>query len=303
MEAKRKVLLIDNSKMIHALVRAHLDEEAVAVHSAYDGAEGMKLAAAVRPDLVLLDVEMPAPDGWEVCRLLKADAELKDAPIIFLTAETDTRQKIRGLELGATDYVTKPCDPAELVARVRSALRTKELTDLLAEQAMIDGLTGLRNRRYFDQRLGAELASAKRYGDTLGCVVADIDHFKQFNDRYGHAVGDGVLRLVGRVFKEAARAEDVVCRYGGEEFVFLLPRTPLAAAAVFAERARAALQAAGTNRKDARLSVTASFGVADSTCAADAGVVAAADLALYAAKRAGRNRVQAATITAVPAGV
>ncbi len=289
---KHKVLVADNVKMIHALVRTHLAEEPVEIHSAYDGKQALDMAGKLLPDLLLLDIEMPKPDGWEVCRILKADARTKDISVIFLTAEADSAQKIQGLELGAVDYVTKPCDPAELKARVRSALRTKELIDLLSHQAMIDGLTGVRNRGYFDQRLAAELASNKRHGtSSLACVIADVDHFKQFNDRYGHAVGDEVLRQVGRIFRNSARAEDIVCRYGGEEFVALLPRTSLEQATAFAERVRNELESTSLPYRNGQLKITASFGVSDLATAGSDTLVEAADRAMYAAKNAGRNRV------------
>src|SRR5450432_2492465 len=129
---KHKVLVADNVNTIHALVRMHLADEPVEIHSAYDGTQALEMARKLLPDLLLLDVEMPKPDGWEVCRTLKANARTKDLAIIFLTAEADSVQKIQGLELGAVDYVTKPFDPAELKARVRSALRTKELINLLS---------------------------------------------------------------------------------------------------------------------------------------------------------------------------
>ncbi len=284
-------------------MRAHLEDEGLDIYSAYDGKQALEMAGAIQPDLLLLDVEMPEIDGWEVCRLLKTDGRTRDIPIIFLTAEADLAQKIRGLELGAVDYVTKPCDPAELKARVRSALRTKELIDLLSERAMIDGLTGLRNRRYFDQRLATELSGVKRHSMPLACVIADIDHFKQFNDQYGHAVGDAVLKQTARVLMETARAEDVVCRYGGEEFVVLLPGTLLDPAMAFAERVRARLSSEILPYRGGGLQVTASFGVAASTITGPDELVAAADRALYDAKHAGRDRVCASNGVAAALGM
>jgi diguanylate cyclase (GGDEF)-like protein len=289
---RRNVLIIDDAKMIHALVRAYLEDEAPEIHSAYGGLQGLEAARTLLPDLILLDVEMPTPDGWDVCRQLKADPATRDIQIVFLTAETDTAQKIRGLEMGATDYVTKPFDPAELKARVRSALRTKELIDLLAEQAMIDGLTGLRNRRYFDDRLATTIASARRHGGALACVMIDVDHFKQFNDWYGQATGDVELRGVAEVLRANARIEDVLCRIGGEEFAFILPHATIAQACAMADHVRTALASATFGiHKHGDLKVTASFGVSDLITAGPDQLVAAADAALYEAKRAGRNRV------------
>ena len=288
---KRKVLVAGNVKLIHTLVRTHLLDEPVEIYSAYDGTQALEMARTLLPDLLLLDVEMPKPDGWEVCRTLKADARTKDISIIFLTAEADSAQKIQGLAMGAVDYVTKPCDPAELTARVRSALRTKELINLLSEQAMIDGLTRLRNRRYFDQRLAGELANNKRHIVPLACVIADVDHFKQFNDRYGHAAGDEVLRQVGRIFHDSARAEDIVCRYGGEEFVALLPQTSLEQAVSFAERVRGDLESTALPHICGDLKITASFGVSDLATAGSDNLIKAADSAMYEAKQTGRNQV------------
>jgi two-component system, cell cycle response regulator len=300
---KRNVLVVDNVRLIHELVRLHLADEPVEIHSAHDGKQALEMASELLPDLLLLDVEMPKPDGWEVCRILKADARTKEIPIIFLTAEADSAKKIQGLELGAVDYITKPCDPAELKARVRSALRTKELIDLLSERAMIDGLTGLHNRGYFDQRLACELANNKRHGTPLACVMADVDHFKQFNDRYGHAVGDDVLRQVARIFRDSARAEDIVCRYGGEEFVTLLPQTELEKAIPFAERVRSELESTTLPHRNGELKVTASFGVSDLATAGSDSLVEAADRAMYEAKKTGRNRVRSSRDAAIAAGV
>jgi len=190
---------------------------------------------------------------------------------------------------------------------VRSTLRTKELIDLLSEKAMIDGLTGLRNRAYLDERLDTELAEARRHARPLACALLDIDHFKRFNDEHGHAVGDQVIRHVATVLRDTARAEDVVCRYGGEEFCLLLPCVNAAQAAVYAERARAELAAQPVELRTGKVSVTASFGISDTTGATGtdpAGLLLAADRAMYDAKRAGRNRIHtpAGPVTSAGAG-
>ncbi len=234
----QKVLLIDDASAIHALVRARLAGEAVEIHSAYGGDEGLELAKALLPDLILLDVEMPAPDGFEVCRRLKASTETMDIPIVFLTGASTTKEKIRGLELGAVDYVTKPFDPAELRVRVRGSLRTKYLLDLLSKKARIDGLTALWNRAYFDERLAQEISLAQRTGRPLSCIMLDVDHFKSINDTYGHTFGDDALKKIAACLTDAARAEDIVCRWGGEEFAVLCPSTGIVGAEALAERMR-----------------------------------------------------------------
>jgi len=287
----QRVLVIDDDEAIHALIKVRLAGESVQLHSAYDGESGLELAASALPDLILLDVDMPQPDGFEVCRRLKHDPLTMNIQVIFLSGASSTEEKIRGLNLGAVDYVTKPFDPAELRARVRVSLRTKYLLDLLAKRAMIDGLTGLWNRAYFDQRLLAELGLSSRCGRPLACTLLDVDHFKRVNDTYGHSRGDEVLRGVGQVLLEESRAEDIVCRYGGEEFVILTPDATAQGAAAHAERVRTLLASRAFGREQDAARVTASFGCADTVMWGLAALVEAADKALYEAKGAGRNRV------------
>jgi diguanylate cyclase (GGDEF)-like protein len=290
----QKVLLIDDCPSIHGLVRARLRDEPIELHSAFDGESGLAQAASLAPDLVLLDVEMPATNGFEVCRKLKDDPRTMHVPVIFLTGAASTQEKIRGLEMGAIDYVTKPFDPAELRARVRASLRTKYLMDLLSRKAMIDGLTGLFNRAYFDARLIAEMSLARRTHAPLSCIMVDVDRFKQINDLHGHPFGDEVLRGIGQILADHCRTEDTVCRYGGEEFVVLCPNSASAAAANMAERLRDAIEQNTWTKNGLNVQVTCSFGVADLKEAPPA-LVDLADEALYRAKQGGRNQVIIAT--------
>jgi two-component system cell cycle response regulator len=286
---KPKVLMIDNARMMHGVVRARLAADGLEFHSAFSGEEGLDTAKTLRPDVILLDVEMPTPNGFEVCRRLKEDPEFANTPVIFLTGVSSTEEKIRGLNLGAIDYVTKPFDAAELQARVRAALRNKELLDLLAKKAMIDGLTGLYNRGYLNQRLAEELAHSRRHNRPMSCVMLDVDHFKSINDTHGHGFGDFVLKEVACILQQHCRAEDIACRYGGEEFAVLARETGAEAAMPFAERLRAAIAAGPFSRGAISVSVTVSLGVADLGDGAD-GLVEHADRALYQSKRDGRNR-------------
>jgi diguanylate cyclase (GGDEF)-like protein len=290
MNHRQKVLVIDDSDLIHNLVRARLADQPVVVHSAATAADGLAMAASLAPDLILLDVDMPGCDGFEACRRLKSDAATTAIPVIFLTGAGDPEQKVRGLELGAVDYVTKPFDPSELRARVRAALRTKYLMDLLAQRAMIDGLTGLWNRACFEQRLQTELALAARTARPLACALIDLDHFKLVNDTYGHPFGDEVLRTVAQVVVDACRTEDVVCRYGGEELVLLLPNTTAAHALELADRVRLAVSQTPFRTLQGSLKVTCSIGVADSLDGRAAAMVELADRALYRAKQSGRDQ-------------
>jgi diguanylate cyclase (GGDEF)-like protein len=240
----------------------------------------------------LLDVELPDRDGFAVCADLKANPGTMNIPVIFLTGAVSTKDKIRGLELGATDYITKPFDPAELTARVRASLRTSYLVELLSKKAMIDGLTGLWNRAYLDTRLRSELSAICRSGASLSCIMVDVDRFKNINDTCGHSFGDEVLRTIATMFTETCRAEDIVCRYGGEEFTILLSHTTLPQAVELAERLRGVIESAQVSHRETRVSVTCSFGVAGWNRQAACSVVDLADRALYRAKHSGRNRVE-----------
>ena len=286
-----KLLLIDDCESVHGLLKVRLRGEEIEIQSALNGESGIALATTWKPDLILLDVDMPNVDGFETCKRLKADTETMQATIIFLSASTTTEQKIMGLELGATDYIAKPFDPAELRARVRAALRTKYLVDLLAKRAMIDGLTGLWNRTYLDSRLIAEMSLSRRTGLPLSCVLIDIDHFKKINDTHGHPFGDDVLRSVSQALQATVRNEDVVCRYGGEEFAVLAPNTPPEAARLLAERLRAAVARQVLVHRGTEVSITCSIGVANMVGSPPPSVIEQADQALYEAKRQGRNRV------------
>ncbi len=289
MNAKPKILMIDDSKTIHGAVKARLSAEGLEFHSAFDGEEGLSVAQAISPDVILLDIEMPPPNGFDVCRRLKRNPALSNIPVIFLTGVSSMEEKVRGLNLGAIDYVTKPFDAAELQARVRASLRNKELLDLLSKKAMIDGLTGLWNRGYLTKVLTDELAYATRHARPLACSMLDVDHFKLINDNYGHGFGDKVLKGVAGTIQELSRSEDIVCRYGGEEFVILSRDTPATAAMTFAERLRAAIEAVSFTVDKTSVSVTCSIGVAQSYDGCD-DIIDRADRALYKSKGTGRNR-------------
>jgi diguanylate cyclase (GGDEF)-like protein len=290
----QKLLIIDDSPDIHELVTLWLADEPLEFFSCATGMEGVAEVARLSPDLVLLDVDLPDVDGFEVCRRLKADAATASIPIVFLTGASSTDEKLCGLELGAVDYVTKPFDPAELRARVRISLRTKALVDMLSRKAMVDGLTGLFNRAYFDQSLAQHLSSVARGGNPFACMLIDIDHFKSINDRFGHPFGDRVLRSVAAELASDCRQQDIVCRYGGEEFVFLTPGQTIKGAQVLAERKRVAIEQIPFSHEGRPVQVTCSIGVSDTTAGPPHEVVASADACLYQAKNSGRNRVVAA---------
>jgi diguanylate cyclase (GGDEF)-like protein len=290
------VLAIDDSPDIHRLLDVRLRPEGLAIHHALDAQDGLAQALRLIPDLILLDVDMPVITGFELCRQLKEHASLAQIPVIFLTGASEVYTKVQGFDLGAIDYVTKPFEPAELRARVRAALRTKRYHDLLSARSNVDGLTAIWNRSYFNQRLGEEVAAARRYARVLSLVMLDVDHFKSLNDEYGHPFGDQVLQRVGELLHTMLRATDAPCRYGGEEFGLILSETDHEGAVTTAERIRVALSALTFRPKDRPIRVTASFGIAASTILAQdkldaAHLVMAADDALYEAKKTGRDRV------------
>jgi diguanylate cyclase (GGDEF)-like protein len=294
------VLAIDDSPDVHRLLDVRLRPEGLVLHHALDARQGLSMALDLRPDLILLDVEMPLITGFEVCQKLKNDPLTAEIPVIFLTGAAEVYAKVQGFDLGAVDYVTKPFEPAELRARVRAALRTKRFHDILAARSHIDGLTGIWNRSYFNQRLGEECAAAKRYGRTVSLVMLDLDHFKKLNDAHGHPFGDLVLQTLGDLLNSFVRTTDAPCRYGGEEFAVILTETDLEGAQVTAERLRREISETPFHPKRGPVNVTASLGVASSTVFNNgslsvSGMVTAANDALYRAKHEGLNRVGVAT--------
>jgi diguanylate cyclase (GGDEF)-like protein len=213
-------------------------------------------------------------------------------PVLFLSASATSDDKVRGLDLGAVDYITKPFDTCELRARVRSTIRTKELQDLLIEHAHIDPLTGLPNRRALMDRLQMEWARLQRHRGELSLIMADIDDFKRVNDTYGHSVGDKVLQEVAQTIARQCRETDLPARYGGDEFAVVVPNQGISGAVHLAQRCRWEIERVNVPAKGTPLRPTASFGVADAVGVPGAELLLDhADQALYQAKAAGRNRV------------
>jgi diguanylate cyclase (GGDEF)-like protein len=294
-----RLLAIDDSAMIHRLLKARLEGERLEIHCATGGVQGLETARSLQPDVILLDIQMPEMDGFAVLKELKANATTQDIPVIFLSGASEPESKIRGLDMGAIDFVAKPFDIGELKARVRSALRIRLLIRMLAQRAQIDGLTGLWNRTYFDHRLEDQLTHSQRHSGNFALILCDLDQFKQINDTQGHAFGDQVLEEFARILTQS-RCGDIACRYGGEEFAVLLPRTDAMEASAVAERFRTKLcQSKWANHEG--LEVTASFGVTDRFRAKEhtaTALINSADQSLYAAKQAGRNKVVLAPFVA-----
>lgn len=277
--------------------------------TARNGSEAVEQTKEALPDLVILDVMMPEMDGLDACRLIKETEATRDIPIIFLSARDETDMKVSGLELGADDYISKPFEAEELIARVHVAIRLKRERDQLRnnaeeasmraeqaqERAMTDALTGLLNRYGLQHTLARENAEARRYHRPLSCVLIDLDNFKTINDTYGHAVGDLTLQQIGGILREAVRGSDTVFRYGGEEFLVLLPETDLEGAIALAEKIRAVAASRSFGDSQHVFHLTLSAGAAH-LCEEESGhdMIARADMALYHAKELGRNRVESA---------
>ncbi|GAB0057071.1 Response regulator PleD [Candidatus Magnetaquicoccaceae bacterium FCR-1] len=298
LEQPGTILIVDDES-INIAVLTDILEERYEILFATDGKKAMELAKTAQPDLILLDVKMPGMDGHEVCARLKEERDTANIPIIFVTAMSDVNDEARGLELGAMDYITKPVSPPVVKARVRNQIELKNARDQLMRLAITDGLTGLSNRRHFDGALEKEHQRLARSRGLLSLILFDLDHFKAFNDTYGHLAGDDCLRQVGgMVLQTLTRVADLGARYGGEEFVCLLPETSHDGAVVMAEKLRAGIQGLKIPhaKSSAAKMVTTSLGVVTVRCIAGRSplhVVALADEQLYAAKSAGRNRVQA----------
>ena len=301
MPNRATVLIVDdevsNIEIMNAVLEDHYE-----ICFATSGEQALEVARTVLPDIILLDVMMPGVDGYEVCVRLKNDRLLADVPVIFTTGLDDQEAEVRGLSLGAIDYVTKPINPVVLRARVSNHIELKRLRDQLAQMAVTDALTGLSNRRQLEVILTAEISRLAPAGAWLSVIMLDIDFFKQLNDCYGHQTGDQALVQVAQALAQVCdKCNDLVARYGGEEFVVLLPKVGLDIARQVAERFRRLLQeqAIPHARSPFGQQVTVSIGAGSlvpqpgQDCA---GFVHAVDQLLYAAKNAGRNRVVAQAV-------
>ena len=289
-----KVLAIDDSELIHRLLEARLQGENLELHSATSSEEGLKKAKLLQPEVVLLDIGLEGMNGFELLTKLKEDNETQNIAVIFISATVEPMDRVRGLDMGAIDFITKPFDALELKARVRSALRTQYMVKMLEQRAQLDALTGLWNRRYFDQRLEQEISEAKRHKRVLTLALCDVDRFKRLNDQFGHPFGDMVLEKVAQILS-GGRTSDIVCRYGGEEFGLIFPSTNIERGCEVAERLRVAIEAADWSGNP-DLVVTASFGVCDIEClegnVTPEAMLKMADTMLYKAKQSGRNCVK-----------
>ncbi|MBR9912547.1 MAG: diguanylate cyclase [Gammaproteobacteria bacterium] len=289
-----KVLIVDDIKTNREIIKAIIGTR-YRTYTASSGEEALATCNSLQPDLILLDVVMGDMSGLEVCRYLKSDEILRHIPVIFITSLESMASEDDCWSVGAVDFLLKPVNATTLLNRVKAHITLKLQTDFLRQIAYRDGLTGLFNRRYFDEQYDMHLRQAQRSGVNLSLLIVDIDYFKQYNDSLGHLAGDDCLRLVAGLIKSTMhRPLDLVARYGGEEFVALLPETDAVGAAHMAEQLRQCVAERQIDHPAAPGGVlTVSIGVAttrmDRPCSGQ-DMLAHADAALYAAKQAGRGR-------------
>ena len=317
-----QILIAEDDRVSALKLRRSLEKMGHQVEVAEDGLQAWSMVNSVETSLLISDWMMPGLDGLELCRRIRGRTDSLYTYVILLTSRDSREDRLEGLQAGADDFLAKPLDMGELVARLNVARRiltmqgelrahADQLAQMqrvleaqnhaLAELATTDALTGLKNRRHFFEAIVAGLALAGRDGLPVSVAMLDVDHFKSFNDTYGHPAGDEVLRRVASSLRSAVRAHDLVARYGGEEFIVLMPSTDAGGAMQVAERLRAAVAAGPWADRP----ITASIGVATATVPTTdaAALVDAADRALYRSKQAGRDRATHAEEIRTPAGV
>jgi len=289
------VLIVDDVAKNLQVLGTILSKQEYKVAAANNGEQAIKIAKKTLPDLILLDIMMPGIDGLEICARLKKDPGTKDIPVIFLTAKIESEDIVKGFETGAVDYVTKPFNSTELLARTKTHLELKINRDLLKiknEQlrklAITDSMTGLYNHRYIIDSLSERIAEAKRYKQSLSVAMLDIDYFKKVNDKYGHLFGDFVLVRISTIIEESIRETDIAGRYGGEEYLIIFTNTDKKSALNTLERIRKSVEEEQWVKED--LVVTVSGGLSELKDEDYSKLIKKADKLLYKAKENGRNR-------------
>jgi diguanylate cyclase (GGDEF)-like protein len=301
----QKIMIVDDLASNLTILGNVLNSAGYKVQPVSSPIQALRLLETAQPDLVLLDIRMPVMDGYELCERIKTMPQHTQTPILFISANDDLASKVRGFAVGAVDYISKPFEEAEVLARVGTHLHLSALQRELSAQiaaleianakikelSIRDELTKLYNRRYFNQQSTFLLEQAKRHPQNICLVLADIDYFKRINDTFGHGTGDEVLRQVAQILSQT-RASDIVARYGGEEFVLLLPNTTLEEATLVCEALRQKIQMHHWLEIHPDLQVTISIGISSNQFYSDLEpLLAQADARLYEAKNAGRNRV------------
>lgn len=288
------ILIVDDVEVnVQVLRRMAMRIGDVEVVTFTDPAKALEWCETNEPDLILLDYMMPEINGIEFLERIRMRSHLATVPVVVVTGQEDRPTLYRALEAGANDFLIKPVDSAELIARARNMLRLRSATRYLYRLATTDELTGVANRGHFLESLADETRRVTRYAQPMSLAMFDVDHFKLVNDTFGHPAGDKVLQTIATITRDSFRNVDMVGRIGGEEFAVLMPATDLAGAKIACERVRQAIERAEIVSDDKIIRATVSIGVAELIKGEDAGILLArVDRALYGAKENGRNRVE-----------
>ena len=295
-DGHHRILIIEDEPLTASLLQIFVKNlgEVTVIHEATGFKETL---ASCDPDIILMDVNIGSDSGFRLCRELKKDTYFASVPVIFVTALEDTEHEEEAFKAGGVDYIRKPINPYTTYARVKTHLELKASRDRLASLAYMDGMTGVLNRRGFDQRLAQETQRARRLGLPLSLALLDVDYFKLFNDTYGHQAGDECLKAVGKRLTDGLRSEhDTVARYGGEEFGLIMPDVSAHHAFQRLDSLRSSIEGMGLAHEGSKVSSSVTVSIGMITCPMthsmdDATLVRLADEALYEAKTAGRNRV------------
>lgn len=292
---KKRILVVDDNKMNSVMITDILESEGYEAFAIFSGVKIVETVLLIKPDAILLDIVMPDVDGFEVCRKLKKLEEAKNIPIIMITAMTDTNLLREAFELGAFDYIKKPFDKIEVVARLQSALRYSEQQKKLESLAMRDGLTNLYNHRMVMEFLKKEMVKAVRNQQNIAFIMLDIDYFKKVNDTYGHKTGDFVIMKIAELIQNSVREGDIVGRYGGEEFCVTMVGLSLEEVMHLAERIRKTIENHVFDDGINKINITASIGISFREPKSDINenqLIKISDSKLYEAKANGRNRIE-----------
>lgn len=290
-----KILVVDDNLNNIRLLTDILEDENFTVYTADNGAAVLAMVHKLKPDVILLDIMMPGLDGFEVCKLLKNDFDIKDIPVIMVTAKTEGIDIKKSLGMGAFDYIKKPIDEIEVIARVQSAIRFKQTQDKLKEMAMKDGLTGLYNHALLIELFEKEIDKQQRNNGSISFAMIDIDNFKKINDTYGHISGDTVLKELSNILMSSVRGGDIVGRYGGEEFSIVFPGIDEQNAFQLCERIRKEVEDFNFEIGIETVKITISIGINFNELKGIINkreIIQKADEALYRAKHNGRNRME-----------
>jgi two-component system cell cycle response regulator len=295
--AHGEILLVDHDDQEIQILKAALEGEGYQVELAFDGNEALKKVEHILPDCIVSEVDLPVMDGYEFCRKLRELPRLENVPFVFISSQgKNGEDTLKGLKLGADDFVNRPVIPDEVVLRVEVILKRLQI---LQKLTITDEVTGLFNRRYFDQRLDEEVERLKRYNRPLAVWVIDLDKFKQVNDNFGHAAGDQVLRDVGNFIQDQLRKSDIIARYGGDEFAIIMPEHSGERIDRTGERLRQSVEDHRIDLSEGgNVGVTISMGgvwIAEKSGASSSDIIRMADSRLYEAKGKGRNCVELET--------